>query len=106
MSLDEQLRRTLEPLADRLRDEFVRQIDTVVAELAQHAHDDRERAATAARSEAWEDGREQGRFEGRQESEDAARQQLEAAVAAARAEAQRDAHAPAERLLDAIRAID
>jgi len=104
MTVEEQLRQALVPLADRVRDEIARDLDRAILAATTLARDDRERAAADARAQGWEDGREQGRYEGRQEAEHEAREQLDAARASARTE--RSPESDGNRLLDAVRAID
>ncbi len=109
MPFDEQLRRALETLTDRLRDEIAVALNGLADELVAEAQADRDRAANEAANDARADAeRESASRIG--DAERAADARLFEAVAAAEAAALQNRRAAdlaaSERLLNAIRALD
>lgn len=98
MTLDEQLRRAFDTLADRLRDDMAAHAKTLVDELTATAEAERADAVAEAAKDAWSSAERQ------------ATERLTSSVAATetavRAEAQRRETAAAGRLLSAIQTMD
>lgn len=98
MTLDEQLRRAFDTLADRLRDDMAAHANTLVNELTATAEAERADAVAGAAKDAWSSAERQ------------ATERLASSVAATetavRAEAQRRETAAAGRLLSAIQTMD
>jgi hypothetical protein len=130
MTFDEQLKGAFDTITDLLREEISRQVQSVVKELEESGHTDRERAVTDAREAAARDaiereaavanaeargreavasaearGREQGQEAGRLQAEEAGRAAMDAALAARPAVAAKPDGASNERLADAVRSI-
>ena len=123
MTFDEQLKGAFDSITDLLREEISRQVQSVVRELEESAHTDRERAVTdvrEAREAAARDatqretaavagaearGREQGQETGRLQAEEAGRAAMDAALAARPAVDAKPDGASNERLAEAVRSI-
>jgi len=98
MTLDEQLRRAFETLAERVRDEVAARGRTLVDELTA--------AAEAARAEAVAGAAKDAQSAAEREAGERLSQRLAAAETTLRADAQRREAAAATRLLAAIQAMD
>jgi hypothetical protein len=98
MTLDEQLRRAFDTLADRLRDDMAAHAKSLVDELTATAEAERADAVAEAAKDAWSTAERQ------------AAERLTSSVAATetavRADAERRETAAAERLLAAIQTLD